>query len=103
MRVPRALIGKVVEVQWVDPTSSLQREDLATVKKGRAGLSTWREFGAVFDVTDGVVIIAHSLGITAGSTAPDEGMLTRIVEDLITEIKVLAPERPEAPAGGNGG
>jgi hypothetical protein len=101
VRIPRGYIGKVVEVAWIDPTSSLHREDFSDVKRGRAGLATWREFGMVFDVTDGVLILAHSLGTAPGETTPDEGMLTRIVEDLITDLKVLAPEAPST--GGSGG
>jgi hypothetical protein len=92
VKITRALVGKVVEISWEDPVADTARVDLDRVVKGRAGLARWREFGTIYDVTDGVVILMHSLGYSPGSVVPDEGFHTKIVDDLITEVKVLEPQ-----------
>lgn len=87
MNVPRRLLGKVVELTWCDP--NYQREELVELKRGRSALITWREYGTIYDLTDGVVIIAHSL---AGDPV-DEIARTAVPESLIETLTVLEPVR----------
>lgn len=91
MRVSRALIGKCVEVHWMDP--QWRRIDIDSAPKGRAALATWREFGQIDDVTDGVVRIVHSAAASAGSEpgATDEIAFTPVPEALIEKIVVYQP------------
>ena len=97
MNVPRRLIGKLVEIQWMDPNSA--RGPLATMVKGRAALASWREYGVIHDVTDGVVLIVHSYASQPGEPLerPDEGERTAIHEALIERVIVYA----ELPAEGS--
>lgn len=96
MNVPRRLIGQVVEIQWKDPGAN--RSMLHSLKKGRQALATWKEYGVVFDVTDGVVIIGHSLGAEAGVDVdkPDEIYSSAVPEDLIEKIVVFKPEATQS-------
>ena len=87
MNVPRRLIGKTVEITWCDP--NYKREDIVELKRGRSALVTWREYGQIYDVTDGVVLIAHS---TAGDPV-DEIARTAVPEALIETLTVLEPVR----------
>ena len=87
MNVPRRLIGKMVHVVWADP--NYKREELLEIKRGRAALVTWHEYGTIYDVTDGVVLIAHS---TAGDPV-DEIARTAVPEALIESLEVLEPVR----------
>lgn len=89
MKVPRHLIGKPVELVWVDPMSGPRRVDLATMRRGRGALASWREYGRILDVSEGVVALAHALGTSPGDSEPDEVSPSWIAEDLITELYVL--------------
>lgn len=92
MNVPRRLLGKVVEVQWMDP--AFTRTEIDSLKLGRGALATWREFGLLYDVTDGIVVVAHSISRKAGtpdSAAPDELAFTPIPEGLIEKLTVYEP------------
>jgi hypothetical protein len=89
MNVPRRLIGKIVEVQWMDPCEA--RLEIDAFKVGRAALASWIEYGKVHDITEGVVVIAHSLSTKAGmpdNAAPNELSYTAIPEVLIEKITV---------------
>ena len=90
MNVPRRLLGKLVEIQWCDP--NFKREELIEIKRGRAALVTWKEYGIVYDVTDGVVLIAHSM---AGDTPEETNEIARtaVPEVLIEKIVVFEPTR----------
>ena len=90
MNVPRRLIGRVVAITWMDPNNA--RGPIETLKKGRMALATWVEYGAVHDVTDGVVLIAHSYATSPGDKEPDELTRTAIPETLIEKIVVFAEE-----------
>jgi hypothetical protein len=94
VNVPRRLIGKVVSIQWCDPNNA--RGPIETLKKGRAALATWQEFGTLIDVTDGVVLVAHSFATEPGGDKPDEVQRTAIHEALIEKVTVYA----ELPAEG---
>jgi hypothetical protein len=88
MNVPRRLIGKVVSIQWCDPNNA--RGPIETLKRGRAALATWTEFGTLHDVTDGVVLIVHSYATEPGGERPDECQRTAIHEALIEKVTVYA-------------
>lgn len=90
VRVPRSAIGKCVEVTWRDP--NFGRGDIDKLVKGRAALATWKEYGIVHDITDGVVLIAHSYGQNVGQTEPDELARTAVDEAMIEGVTVLVPE-----------
>lgn len=90
MNVPRRLIGKVVSIQWCDPNNA--RGPIETLKKGRDALATWLEFGTLHDVTDGVVIVAHSYATEPGGDRPDEIQCTAIHEALIEKVTVFMEE-----------
>lgn len=90
MNVPRRLLGKIVELTWTDP--NYQRTELNELQRGRAALVTWREYGTIYDLTDGVVLLAHSL---AGDPV-DEISRTAIPETLIESLTVLEPVREGA-------
>lgn len=101
MKVPKSYIGKLVEIQWADPNDD--RMALHKLTRGRLALATWREYGLVYDISDGVVMIAHSIGYEAGRplllTAPPEEAMkgldeldrTAVQEDLIEKITVFVP------------
>jgi hypothetical protein len=90
MKVGKHLVGRMVEIQWKDPTSG--RMELAQAPKGRAALSTWIERGVVDDVTDGVVRIVHSAGRNPGATETDEVQYTSVDDALIERIVVFEPK-----------
>ena len=93
MNVPRRLIGKVVSIQWCDPNNA--RGPIETLKKGRDALATWLEFGTLHDVTDGIVLIAHSYATEPGGEKPDEVQRTAIHEALIEKVTVYEPVQAE--------
>ena len=90
MNVPRRLIGRTVEVTWRDP--NFGRGQLDKLVVGRDALATWKEYGVNHDVTEGVVLVAHSYGQDVGAPAPDEIARTAIDESLIEAIVVFTPE-----------
>ena len=90
MNVPRKLLGSFVEITWRDPNYA--KGDISTILRGRAALATWVEYGQVYDVTDGVVLLAHSLAISPGGEKPDEIARTAIDEALIEKLVVLVPQ-----------
>ncbi len=95
MRVGRHYLGKYVEVVWMDP--NYDRVDADKILKGRAALATWKERGVIYDITDGIVLVAHSEAVNSGSTALDEIARTAIHEALIERITVYVPEAPAPP------
>lgn len=95
MKIGRHHIGKVVEVRWSDPNYG--KTDLAALRRGRAALAVWREYGVVHDITDGVVILVHSYGtLDEKPDKDDEVCFTALPEDLIDTIRVLILEPTEA-------
>lgn len=92
MKIHKSYIGKFAEIVWMDPT--FQRLDTDKVLKGRAALSTWREYGVIKDITDGVVAIVHSAAIVAGNSGEiaDEVAYTAIPEVLIEKLTLFQPE-----------
>ena len=91
MKVGRQYVGKVVEIRWRDP--NFRRVDMHEVLKGMDALATWREYGGVHDITDGVVQVIHSAARNVGSRpdVTDEIAYTSIHEALIEAITVYAP------------
>lgn len=90
MNIPRRLIGRTVEVTWKDPNS--WKGPIESLTRGRAALATWKEYGVLYDVTDGVVLIAHSLAHSPGVAVADEIVRTAIDEALIESLVIYAPE-----------
>lgn len=90
MRVGKQYLGKFVAVRWMDP--NYDRVDSDKLKKGREALATWVEYGVIHDITDGVVLIAHSMSSAAGEPPPpentDEIARTAVHESLIEKITV---------------
>lgn len=91
MNVPKRLVGSLVEIHWKDPNSA--RGPVAHAKKGREALATWKEVGWVHDITDGVVLLAHSYAASPGDSIdhPDEMERTAIHEDFIERITIYVP------------
>lgn len=92
MNVPRKLIGRLAEITWMDPNSA--RGPIETLKRGRVALATWQEYGLIHDITDGVVLIAHSYAASPGDDKPDEVQRTAVPEALIERIKVYVEDLP---------
>ena len=93
MRIAKHYLGQIVELKWIDPTTN--RVAVSKLPKGHAVLASWTEYGKVFDITDGVVIIAHSIGVEPMDT-DDEVCYTSIPEDVIESITILTPALPTA-------
>lgn len=91
MKIGRQYVGKLVEIVWQDPTFT--RIEFRDMRKGRAALSTWKEYGIILDVTDGVVLIGHSAASMAGSNPDetDEIAYTPVPEAIIEKITVFEP------------
>ena len=85
----------------MDPTFT--RIEFRDMRKGRHALSTWREYGIILDVTDGVVLIGHSAASMAGSdpSVTDEIAYTPVPESIIEKITVFEPA-VEREGGGSG-
>jgi len=92
MRVPRAYIGKIVSLKWVDPIGG-DRYAIEKAPKGLKALATWVEFGRIDNIEEEVVRLRHSEGYDPGEEKPGEGMYGYVHEALITEITVLEPEK----------
>jgi hypothetical protein len=86
MRVPRSIVGKVVEIIWRDPGTD--RKPLRDALKGSAALASWKEYGLVDDLTDGVVRVIHSAGYDPGETEIDEISYTVVPEALVEKVTV---------------
>jgi hypothetical protein len=95
MKVSRNYLNKVAKVTWKDPTSDNERQLIDKAKKGQGALAKWDEYGYIDDISDGVVRMRHSVAYSAGETEPDEAIFGYIVEDLITGIEILVPEKEE--------
>jgi len=91
MKVSRALVGRVVEIQWMDPGTF--NVDLDKLPLGRAALATWLEWGRLQDVTDGVLLVAHSVGTSAGDKDPDEVHCSAIHEALVEKLTAMSPDK----------
>jgi hypothetical protein len=91
MKISRRYLGKVVEIRWKDP--NFKQVDIGQVRKGRAALATLVEYGVVHDITDGVVLIAHSAASGEGdpTVTADEIARTAIAESLIEKITLFGP------------
>jgi len=96
MKLTRALIGKRVEVLWRDPVSNPRRVPLRKAPKGRDALASWREYGVIDDITDGVARIVHSYADDppVDSDPEPEVFCTWVPEDLIESVTVLDVGQP---------
>ena len=96
MKIPRGLIGKLVELVWRDPCTAHVKSharDGSDIPRGRAILAYQTERGRITDVTEGVVRLEHTRGEDSPLT-PDPSTdlsCTWIVEDLIESLTVYEP------------
>ena len=90
MKVGKHYLGKIVEVRWSDPNYG--KVDLHHLKKGREALASWKEYGYVHDITDGVVVLVHSYGTPPTVDDPDAVCYTSLPEEVIDSITVLVPD-----------
>jgi hypothetical protein len=105
VKVSKSYLGKVVSVQWKDPRwdrVSSTDKDRSDVPRGRAALATWREYGVIDDITEGVVRIVHSAGEEGSRSMKDIGgddfVDSWVPEELIESVTVYEPMREE-PVG----
>lgn len=94
MKITRAMIGKYVEIQWMDPCFNSRPIENSPV--GRAALATWQERGVIVDITDGIIKIEHSHETHAESKDPDgdDHSYTPVPETLIEKLTIFNPETP---------
>jgi hypothetical protein len=59
--------------------------------EGKEALATWTEYGKIWGIKDGVVILARGIGTDPGGEKPDELERTSIQESVIEELVVLVP------------
>ena len=93
VKVAKALVGRYVEMVWLDPVGA-RRVETHQALKGRAGLATWTERGVIDDITEDVVRVVHSEGRSPSSTEVDELTYTMIPEDLIISLRTFILETP---------
>ena len=104
MRIPRNLLGRLVELTWRDPVGGVRHEchlpDRADLPRGRAALATWTERGVIDDITEGVIRLIQSEAVGPGKLAPDEFGCQWIPEDLVESIRAATfeSEKPDDPA-----
>lgn len=96
MKVPRKFLGQYVEVEWVDPFQDTYDVIRGDFPKGRDSLGKWKERGVLVDITEGVLIIQHSVCKLAEQ---ESWHVTHTVEDLVTSIRALQ-EVPEESLSG---
>ena len=104
MKLPRTILGKVVEIVWRDPKWDRVKShnpDRSDVPKGLQALARWREYGVVDDLTDGVARVVHSMGEGASrdpaATDADEFVCTWVPEALVESYKVFEAAREDTP------
>jgi len=101
VRIPKSYIGQRVELVWRDPCHNrvdTPAGDRSLIPRGYAALATWTEYGILEDITDGVVVICHSIGEdpSHSSERRDALFYTWTHEMLVTKVTILDP-RPTAP------
>ena len=94
MKIPRAYLSRIVEVTWMDP--GYHRQEISKAVKGRAGWATWREYGIVDDITEGVVRIVHSAGRDPGAVEVDEIQYTLVPEELVIGCRLFKEEEAQS-------
>ena len=104
MKIPRSVIGKMAEVTWRDPCQvnvKSHTADRSDVPKGMAALAIQKEYGAIDDVTDGVLRIVHSWGQDSPLVRDDRSddfRLTYVHEALIEKVVYYEPMKEEVPS-----
>lgn len=101
MRIPKQLLGKMVVLHWLDPTSrteEIKTRDASDLPRGEKGLTKRIERGLLDDLTDGVVRIRHWESLGEWNNEPDEIYATWVQEDLIRDLVVYEPVPPR-PVG----
>jgi len=88
VRISKSLIGKVVEVRWIDPREQHHDTDRPPFA-GKEALAKWIEWGVVHDITDGVLRLMYSTTWVPEDHKPDGFHFTWIPASLIVDIRVL--------------
>lgn len=101
MRVPRSLINKRVEVEWVDPASmsvdSRSPKDHSDVARGRSALGKWKTRGVIEFIEEGVVSIQKAIA----DDVDDETKIHRIEYDHVPEELIFrVVETPDSTVHG---
>lgn len=86
MKIPRKYLGQYVEIEWLDPFQDTYDVIRGDFPKGRASLGRWKERGVLVDITDGVLVVQHSI---CKLGEQESWHATHTVEDLVTSIKAL--------------
>lgn len=94
MRVSRSLIGKVIEVRWIDPREDHHDSDRPALV-GKAALAKWIEWGVVNDITDGVLRLMYSTTWIPDENKANAFHFTWIPVALIVDIRVLGDASEE--------
>jgi hypothetical protein len=102
MRVPRIMIGKRVEVHWIDPCStaieSRLPKDHSDVARGKAALSKWKTRGVIEFIEDDVVSIQKAI---AEDVNESETTTNRLEYDHVPEALIFRIiETPDATIHG---
>ena len=104
MTIDRALIGRAVRITWRD--ANYADGPLAPLLTGRAALATWTEYGVIHDITEGVVLLAHSYSRDIQALEDNHIARTAVPECIIEECMELAPREEttwtRTPVGGKG-
>lgn len=98
MKVGRQYTGKVVEITWRDPHGA-DRMEVAKMPVGYHALSTWREYGVIDNVTDGVVRLIQSRAENPPykDEREEEAVPSYVHEALIEKIVIFEPSKEEVP------
>jgi hypothetical protein len=92
MKVPAKYLNKFVEVTWRDPNfRRVTKGDPCT--SGREALATWKEYGVITEIKDGVLTITHSAGKEPDEDEYREFLNTWIAEWMVEGIRVFKPMR----------
>jgi hypothetical protein len=92
MKIGKSLLGKLIEVTWIDPVTFDRESHLpkwGDLPHGRKGLARWLTRGRVISVEEDVLQILSS-ETTDASPLSAVGIL--IPSDLVESIIVFMPE-----------
>ena len=94
MKLPRSVIGKVVEIIWRDP-GNLKRMSVDRAPKGWGGMATWRERGVIDDITDNIVRLIPSEAASApGEPDPDPlDIVPAYIHEALIEDCIIFDQR----------
>lgn len=96
MKLKREYLDKEVRMTWRDASvSRIDCNGRENIPGGLATLPTFTEWGVLTSIKEGVAVIIHSESTKdpdlSGSSS-NAYFITRVPEDLITEIRVLVED-----------